>query len=79
MMGLHEYDNRPETKEEAYAELHLEDVLEAVRFIKFGITPGNGKKEAIDYVNHWKAWTKEHDQESYERIVTLESFTETTP
>ena len=37
MMGLHEhYDDRPQTKEEAYKTLHLEDVLEAVRFIKWG-------------------------------------------
>ena len=51
MMGLHEhYDDRPQTMEEAYKKLHLEDVLDAARFVKWGITPGSGKR--VYQANH---------------------------
>ncbi len=80
MMGLHEhYDDRPQTKEEAYKKLHLEDVIDAVRFIKRGITPGNGKQDAIKYVEHWKAWTKENDTIAYNRIIEVQLGPENTP
>jgi hypothetical protein len=70
---------RPQTKEEAYEKLHLEDVLSAVRWIKFGMEPGTRKKPAIEYVNHWKAWTKLNDIESYNKILEIENISETTP
>ena len=80
MMGLHEhYDDRPQTKEEAYKKLHLQDVLEAVRYIKWGVSTGHGKQEAIKYVEHWKTWTKENDPTSYDKIINLQSTSENTP
>ena len=80
MMGLHEhYDDRPQTMEEAYERLHLEDVLDAVRFIKWGITPGSGKTEAMKYVEHWKAWTKENDIITYNKILEVQAAPENTP
>jgi|TARA_B110000908_G_C10029766_1_gene346852 hypothetical protein len=59
------------TKEQAYEKLDLEDVLAASRFIKWGLTPGSGKVEAIKYVEYWKAWTKENDTEAYNKIMTV--------
>ena len=80
MMGLHEhYDDRPQTKEDAYKTLHLEDVLDAVRFIKWGLTPRNGKAEAMKYVEHWKAWSKENDTNAYNKIIEIQNSPENTP
>ncbi len=80
MMGLHEhYDERPQTKEEAYKTLYLEDVLDAVKFIKFGLTTGNGKQEAIKYVEHWKAWTRNNDIKAYNKIIEIEQISNNTP
>lgn len=80
MMGLHEhYDDRPQTQEEAYKTLHLEDVIDAVRFIKWGITPGHGKQAAIKYVEHWKAWSKENNTIAYNRIIEVQLGPENTP
>lgn len=70
---------RPQTKEEAYAKLHLEDVLAAVRWIKFGLETGTRKGPAIEYVNYWKEWTKLNDIKSYNKILEIENISETTP
>ena len=70
---------RPQTKEEAYEKLHLEDVLAAVRWIKFGLETGTRKGPAIEYVNYWKEWTKLNDIESYNKILEIENISETTP
>ena len=80
MMGLHEhYDERPKNAKEAYESLHLDDVIDAVRFIKWGMSPGNSKKEAIEYVKHWTAWTKENDQAAYNRTINVQNGPENTP
>lgn len=80
MMGLHEhYDDRPQTREEAYERLHLEDVLDAARFIKWGLSPGSGKSEAIKYVEYWKAWSKENDTAAYNKIIEVQISPENTP
>tara|TARA_B110000259_G_scaffold29989_1_gene32409 strand:- start:8759 stop:8986 length:228 start_codon:yes stop_codon:yes gene_type:complete len=71
--------SRPNTKEEAYATLHLEDVLAAVHWIKTGMVTGMSKRPAIEYVKHWKDWSKLNDIESYNKITEAEQISEATP
>tara|TARA_B100000575_G_scaffold34584_1_gene23339 strand:- start:13491 stop:13730 length:240 start_codon:yes stop_codon:yes gene_type:complete len=79
MMGLHEYDEKPLNKTEAYETLYLEDVLEAVRWIKWSVSPDDNKVEAIKYVEHWKKWCKVNDKRAYDIILQVQNSPENIP
>ena len=79
MMGLHEYDEKPLNKAQAYKTLYLEDVLEAIRWIKWSVSPNENKAEAIKYVEHWKNWCEVNDKQSYDVIVQVQNSPENIP
>ena len=79
MMGLHEYEEKPLNKAQAYETLYLEDVLEAVRWIKWSVSPDENKAEAIKYVEHWKKWCKVNDKQAYDAIVQVQNSPENIP
>ena len=40
---------------------------------------GMSKRPAIEYVKHWKDWSKLNDIESYNKITEAEQISEATP